>query len=67
MFIYLWVLLTLFVINQSIVLAQEAHNYQAHFFAFREISRVIGPNGLWPLLLGRGTRAYILQSAPQQG
>jgi hypothetical protein len=34
MFIYLWVLLTLFVINHSIVLAREAHNYQAHFFAF---------------------------------
>jgi hypothetical protein len=32
MFIYLWVLLTLLVINQSIVVAQEA--YQAHFFAF---------------------------------
>ena len=34
MFIYLWVLLGLFVINQSIVLAREAHSYQAHFFAF---------------------------------
>jgi hypothetical protein len=34
MFIYLWVLLTLFVINQSAVLAREHHNYQAHFFAF---------------------------------
>ena len=160
MFIYLWVLLTLFVINQSIVLAREAHNYQAHFFAFvnalilakilligedlhlgnrfrdkpllysifykcfvftiffigvhilerviegmwsgrtiaqsfpyigggslkgiltlgatvfvalipffafREISRMIGPNGLWSLLLSRGTRAYTLQSVPQQG
>ena len=32
MFIYLWILLTLLVINQSIVVAQEAH--QAHFFAF---------------------------------
>jgi hypothetical protein len=32
MFIYLWVLLTLFVINQSVVLAREAHSYQAHFF-----------------------------------
>jgi hypothetical protein len=34
MFIYLWVLLALFVINHSIVLEREAHNYQAHFFAF---------------------------------
>jgi hypothetical protein len=157
MFIYLWVLLTLLVINQSIVVAQEA--YQAHFFAFvnalilakvlligehlhlgnrfrdkpllysilykcfvfmvffivvhilervivgvwsgrtiaqsfpdigggslkrilsiganlfvalipffafREISRVIGPGELWSLLLNRGTRVYTLQSRPQQ-
>ena len=157
MFIYLWVLLTLLVINQSIVVAQEA--YQAHFFAFvnalilakvlligehlhlgsrfrdkpllysilykcfvftiffivvhileraivgvwsgrtiaqsfpdigagslqrilsmganlfvalipffafREISRVIGPGELWSLLLSRGTRVYTLQSRPQQ-
>src|SRR5215472_13499989 len=34
MFIYLWVLLTLLVINQSVVLEREAHSYQAHFFAF---------------------------------
>ena len=34
MFIYFWVLLALFVINHSIVLAQEHHDYQAHFFAF---------------------------------
>jgi len=159
MFIYLWVLLTLFVINQSAVLAREHHNYQAHFFAFvnalilakvlligedlhlgnrfrdkpllysifykcfvftiffigvhileraivgvwsgrtiaqsfpdigggslngilslgatvfvalipffafREISRVIGPGELWSLLLIRGTRVYTLQSRPQQ-
>jgi len=66
MFIYLWVLLALFVINQSAVLAREHHNYQAHFFAFREISRVIGPGELWSLLLSRGTRAYTLQSRPQQ-
>ena len=157
MFIYLWVLLTLLVINQSIVVAQEA--YQAHFFAFvnalilakvlligehlhlgnrfrdkpllysifykcfvftiffivvhilervivgvwsgrtiaqsfpdigggslkrilsmgatlfvalipffafREISRVIGPGELWSLLLSRGTRVYTLRSRPQQ-
>ena len=157
MFIYLWVLLTLLVINQSIVVAREAH--QAHFFAFvnalilakvlligehlhlgnrfrdkpllysilykcfvftiffivvhilervivgvwsgrtiaqsfpdigggslkrilsmganlfvalipffafREISRVIGPGELWSLLLSRGTRVYTLQSRPQQ-
>jgi len=159
MFIYLWVLLALFVINHSIVLEREAHNYQAHFFAFinalilakvlligedlhlgnrfrdaplvysilykclvftifficvhilervitgvwngrtvaqslstigggslkgilslgatffvalipffafREISRVIGPRELWSLLLSRGTRVYTLQSRPQQ-
>jgi hypothetical protein len=159
MFIYLWVLLALFVINHSIVLAREAHNYQTHFFAFvnalilakvlligedlhlgnrfrdkplvysifykcfvftifficvhilervivgvwsgrtidqsfstigggslkgilslaatffvalipffafREISRVIGPRELWSLLLSRGTRVYTLQSRPQQ-
>jgi hypothetical protein len=159
MFIYLWVLLTLFVINQSAVLAREHHNYQAHlfafvnalilakvlligedlhlgnrfrdkpllysifykcfvftiffigvhilervivgvwsgrtiaqsfpdigggslngilslgatvfvalipFFAFREISRVIGPGELWSLLLSRETRVYTLQSRPQQ-
>lgn len=158
MFIYLWVLLALFVINQSIVLTREAHSYQAHFFAFvnalvlakvlligedlhlgnrfrdkpllysifykcfvftiffiafhilervvvgvwsgrtiaqsfpsigggslqgilslgatvfvalipffafREISRVIGPSEFWSLLLSRGTRAYTLQSTPQ--
>jgi hypothetical protein len=157
MFIYLWVLLTLLVINQSIVVAREAH--QAHFFAFinalilakvlligehlhlgnrfrdkpllysilykcfvftaffivvhilervivgvwsertiaqsfpdigggslkrilsvgatlfvalipffafREISRVIGPGELWSLLLNRGARVYTLQSRPQQ-
>ena len=157
MFIYLWVLLTLLVINQSIVVAREAH--QAHFFAFvnalilakvlligehlhlgnrfrdkpllysifykcfvftiffivvhilervivgvwsgrtiaqsfpdigsgslkrilsmgatlfvalipffafREISRVIGAGELWSLLLSRGTRVYTLQSRPQQ-
>jgi hypothetical protein len=157
MFIYLWVLLTLLVINQSIVVAREAH--QAHFFAFvnalilakvlligehlhlgnrfrdkpllysilykcfvftiffivvhilerviagvwsgrtiaqsfpdigggslkrilsmgatlfvalipffafREISRVIGPGELWSLLLSRGSRVYTLQSRPQQ-
>jgi hypothetical protein len=159
MFIYLWVLLTLFVINQSVVLAREHHNYQAHFFAFvnalilakvlligedlhlgnrfrgkplvysilykclvftiffiavhilerviggvwsgrtiaqsfpdigsgslkeilslgatvfvalipffafREISRVIGPSELWSLLLSPGTKVYTLQSRPQQ-
>ena len=159
MFIYLWVLLALFVINHSIVLEREAHNYQAHFFAFinalilakvlligedlqlgsrfrdkpliysilykcfvfalfiigfhilermivgvwsgrtiaqsfptigggsvpgilslgvtlfvalipffafREISRVIGRGELWSLLLSRGTRVYTLQSRPQQ-
>jgi len=159
MFIYLWVLLALFVVNHSIVLEREAHNYQAHFFAFvnalilakvlligedlhlgnrfrdaplvysilykclvftifficvhilervitgvwngrtvaqslstigggslkgilslgatffvalipffafREISRVIGPRELWSLLLSRGTRVYTLQSRPQQ-
>ena len=159
MFIYLWVLLALFVINHSVVLAREQHNYQAHFFAFvnalilakvlligeylhlgnrfrhkpllysifykcfvftlfcigvhilerviegvwsgrtiaqsfpdigggslngilslgatvfvalipffafREISRVIGPSELWSLLLSPGTRAYTLQSRPQQ-
>jgi hypothetical protein len=158
MFIYLWVLLALFVINQSAVLAREHQNYQAHFFAFvnalilakvllifedlhlgnrfrdkpllysifykcflftiffigfhilekviggawsgrtiaqsiltigggtlkgvlstgatvfvalipffafREISRVIGPSELWSLLLNRGTRVYTLQSRPQ--
>jgi hypothetical protein len=157
MFVYLWVLLTLFVINQSVVLAREAH-YQAHFFAFinalilakilligedlhlgnrfrhkpllysifykclvfmiffigvhilerviegvwrghtiaqsfpdigggslqgilslaatvfvalipffafREISRVIGPSELWSLLISPGNRAYTLQSRPQ--
>ena len=157
MFIYLWILLTLLVINQSIVVAQDA--YQAHFFAFvnalilakvlligehlhlgnrfrdkpllysilykcfvftiffivvhilermidgvwsgrtiaqsfpdigggslkrilsmgatlfvalipffafREISRVIGPGELWSLLLSRGTRVYTLRSRPQQ-
>ena len=64
MFMYLWVLLTLLVINQSIVVAREVH--QAHFFAFREISRVIGPGELWSLLLSRGTRVYTLQSRPQQ-
>ena len=36
------------------------------FFAFREISRVIGPGELWSLLLSRGTRVYTLQSRPQQ-
>jgi hypothetical protein len=159
MFIYLWILLALFVINHSIVLAREHHNYQAHFFAFvnalilakvlligedlhlgnrfrdkpllysifykcfvftiffigvhilervivgawsgrtiaqsfpdigagslngilslgatvfvalipffafREISRVIGPSELWSLLLSRGTRVYTLQSRAQQ-
>ena len=159
MFIYLWVLLALFVINQSAILVREHHNYQAHFFAFvnalilakvlligedlhlgnrfrdkpllysifykcfvftiffigvhileraivgvwsgrsiaqsfpdigdgslngilslgatvfvalipffafREISRVIGPGELWALLLSRGTRVYTLQSRPQQ-
>jgi hypothetical protein len=159
MFVYLWILLTLFIINQSAVLAREHHNYQAHFFAFvnalimakvlligedlhlwdrfrdkpllysifykcfvftiffigvhilervivgvwsgrtiaqsfpdigrgslseilslgatvfvslipffafREISRVIGPGELWSLLLSRGTRVYTLQSRPQQ-
>ena len=159
MFIYLWVLLALLVINQSSVLAREAHSYQAHFFAFvnalilakvlligedlhlgnrfrdkpllylifykcfvftiffiavhilervivgawsgrtiaqsfpsigggslqgilslgatvfvalipffafREISRVIGPSEFWSVLLSRGTRVYTLQSTPQQ-
>jgi hypothetical protein len=159
MFIYLWVLLALFVINHSIVLARESHNYQAHFFAFinalilakvlligedlhlgnrfrhkpvlysifykcfvfmiffigvhilekviegvwsgrtlvqsfstigggslngilslgatvfvalipffafREISRVIGPSELWSLLISPGTRVYTLESRPQQ-
>ena len=159
MFIYLWVLFALLVINQSVVLAREARDYQAHgfavinalllakvlligedlhlgdrfrdkpllysilfkcfvftlfciafhivervivgvlsgkniaqsfpdigggslkgifflgatvfvalipFFAFREISRVIGANELWSLLLSRGTRVYTLQSRPQQ-
>lgn len=36
------------------------------FFAFREISRVIGPGELRSLLLSRGTRVYTLQSRPQQ-
>ena len=36
------------------------------FFAFREISRVIGRGELWSLLLSRGTRVYTLQSRPQQ-
>jgi hypothetical protein len=36
------------------------------FFAFREISRVIGPGELWSLLLNRGARVYTLQSRPQQ-
>jgi hypothetical protein len=36
------------------------------FFAFREISRVIGPGELWSLLLSRGNRVYTLQSRPQQ-
>ena len=159
MFIYLWVLLALFVINHSVVLAREQHNYQAHFFAFvnalilakvlligedlhlgnrfrdkpllysifykcfvfmiffigvhilerviegvwsgrtiaqsfpdigggslkgilslgatvyvalipffafREISRVIGPSELWSLLLSPGSGAYTLQSRPQK-
>ena len=159
MFIYLWALFALLVINQSIVLAREAQDYQAHgfailnalilakvlligedlrlgerfrdrpllysifykcfiftlfivgfhilervivgvwrgrtiaqsfptigggsvngilslgatlfvalipFFAFREISRVIGRGELWSLLLSRGTRVYTLQSRPQQ-
>ena len=159
MFIYLWVLLALLVINQSSVLAREAHSYQAHFFAFvnalilakvlligedlhlgnrfrdkpllysifykcfvftiflivfhilervivgalsgrtiaqsfpsigggslqgilslgatvfvalipffafREISRVMGQSEFWSLLLSRGTRVYTLQSTPQQ-
>jgi hypothetical protein len=35
------------------------------FFAFREISRVIGRRELWSLLLSRGTRVYTLQSTPQ--
>ena len=158
MFIYLWVLLALFVINQSAILVREHHNYQAHFFAFvnalilakvlligedlqlgsrlrdkpliysifykcfvfalfiigfhilermivgvlhgksiaqslpdvgggsvpgilslgvtlfvalipffafREISRVIGRGQLWSLLLSRGTKVYTLQSRPQ--
>jgi len=159
MFIYLWALFALLVINQSIVLAREAQDYQAHgfailnalilakvlligedlrlgerfrdrpllysifykcfiftlfivgfhilervivgvwrgrtiaqsfptigggsvngilslgatlfvalipFFAFREISRVIGRGELWSLLLSRGTRVYSLQTRPQQ-
>jgi hypothetical protein len=33
MFIYLWVLFALLVINQSVVLARESHDYQAHGFA----------------------------------
>jgi hypothetical protein len=159
MFIYLWALFALLVINQSIVLAREAQDYEAHgfailnalilakvlligedlhlgdrfrdkpllysilykcfiftlfiigfhilervivgvwrgrtiaqsfptigggsvngilslgatlfvalipFFAFREISRVIGRGALWSLLLSRGTRVYTLQSRPQQ-
>jgi len=33
MFIYLWALFALLVINQSIVLAREAQDYQAHGFA----------------------------------
>ena len=36
------------------------------FFAFREISRVIGRGELWSLLLSRGTRVYSLQTRPQQ-
>ena len=36
------------------------------FFAFREIGRVIGKSELWSLLIGRGKRAYTLQSRPQQ-
>ena len=36
------------------------------FFAFREISRVIGRGQLWSLLLSRGTRVYTLQSTPKQ-
>jgi len=35
------------------------------FFAFREISRVIGRRELWSLLLSRGNRVYTLQSRPQ--
>ena len=35
------------------------------FFAFREISRVIGSRELWSLLLSRGNRVYTLQSRPQ--
>ena len=159
MFIYLWTLFALMIINQSVVLAREAQNYQAHgfailnafilakvlligedlqlgsrlrdkpliysifykcfvfalfiigfhilermivgvlhgksiaqslpevgggsvpgilslgvtlfvalipFFAFREISRVIGRGQLWSLLLSRGTKVYTLQSRPQQ-
>jgi len=159
MFIYLWALFALMVINQSVVLAREAQDYQAHgfailnalilakvlligedlqlgsrfrdkpliysilykcfvfalfiigfhilermivgvwsgrtiaqsfptigggsvpgilslgltlfvalipFFAFREISRVIGRGELWSLLLSRGTRVYSLQTRPQQ-
>ena len=30
MFIYLWTLFALMIINQSVVLAREAQNYQAH-------------------------------------
>ena len=159
MFIYLWALFALLVINQSVVLAREAQDYQAHFyavlnalifakvlligedlhfgerfrdkpllysilykcftftlfiigfhilervtvgvwrgstvaqsfptigggsvngilslgatlfvalipfFAFREISRVIGRGELWSLLLNRGSRVYTLQARPQQ-
>jgi len=36
------------------------------FFAFREISRVIGRGQLWSLLLSRGSRVYTLQSTPKQ-
>jgi hypothetical protein len=36
------------------------------FFAFREVSRVIGPRELWSLLLTRGTNVYTLQSSPQR-
>ena len=158
MFLYLWALFALLVINRSVVLAREAHDFQAHgfalinalvmakvlligedlnlgnrfrhkpllysifykcfvfaifliafhvlervivgvwsgraitqsfpdigggslkgilalgatvfvalipFFAFREISRVIGSSELWSLLLSRGNRVYTLQSRPQ--
>jgi hypothetical protein len=159
MFVYLWALFALLVINQSVVLARESHNYQAHgfaiinalllakvlligedlhlgnrfrdkpliwsifykcfvftmfimafhilervivgvcsgrtiaqsfpdigggslkgilasgatafvalipFFAFREISRVIGSSELLSLLLTRGNRVYTLQSSPRE-